>query len=877
MIKNKLLLVFFLVSVSFSQSISGTVVDSETKEALIGANVYLEGTVIGAMTDVDGKFHLKAKSKSVTLVIDYIGYKKYSKKFDLAKDINRIFELKEDIFSQEVTVIAQRAKPRETPVAVTTIDVEEIETKIAGRDITSVVTAVPGAHITDQGGASGDSRISLRGFAQENIAVMINGVPVNDMENRHVYWSNWSALSDITKSVQTQRGLGASSLSTSAVGGILNMMVKASDADMGFKYRQDIGSDGLFKESFVANSGLINNSFAVSAMIGKKDFAGYADMTASDEWLWFVGASAFINKHSFHFSAYGTPQERERRSYKKKIDVWETYGKNYNPNVAYTDSLKKNLVNTAGNKYHKPTVNLNHIWDITPYLTMENVAYASWGRGYGQSLWGNRRYNKPDSETGWYNFYDLKKDNEEETGATTNPVLVNAHNEHNWYGFASTINWKKENNSFVFGVDGRTYQGLHYRTIEDMFGSKGFNEVEKTRSGLANPNAQKGDIVFYNYNGYVNQLGFFIQDEYKFLKDFHLFANMSLAFVEYDYEDIYHEVSRANTPNVSFKPLTVKAGINYNIDAENNVYINIGRLQQAPFHRNVYGNNTYTNLNSNYFVDLDNPKEFASDKNDNKIDVDPSDRSVAIANDVIEETVYSMEFGYGYSSNWLAINANAYYTRWKDKSIIVNTLDIDEQQISFSLSGLHAVHKGLELEGKLKPTDNLELRSSVSLQNNTWRNSVGYESTDENGKSDKGIFFLKGLKVGGSPQQTYLGAIKYKFKFNSKLNGFVDLEMKNNREYYGYFSPDELTYLGKDGNTYQSPSIPIYTESNLTGKIYYKPNSNGFIKRVSLTGNIFNLLNEDYISDGAIRGSKDNYQVFYARPRYYSLSVSIEF
>ena len=42
-----------------------------------------------------------------------------------------------------------------------------------------------------------------------NIAVMINGVPVNDMETGWVYWSNWSGLADVTNKMQVQRGLGA--------------------------------------------------------------------------------------------------------------------------------------------------------------------------------------------------------------------------------------------------------------------------------------------------------------------------------------------------------------------------------------------------------------------------------------------------------------------------------------------------------------------------------------------------------------------------------------------------------------------------------------------------------------------------------------------
>ena len=44
----------------------------------------------------------------------------------------------------------------------------------------------------------------------ENIAVMVNGVPVNDMEWGGVYFSNWAGLSDVTRSTQVQAWMGAS-------------------------------------------------------------------------------------------------------------------------------------------------------------------------------------------------------------------------------------------------------------------------------------------------------------------------------------------------------------------------------------------------------------------------------------------------------------------------------------------------------------------------------------------------------------------------------------------------------------------------------------------------------------------------------------------
>ncbi len=88
-------------------------------------------------------------------------------------------------------------------------------------------------YATKAGGGFGDSRINIRGFDQRNTAVMINGVPVNDMENGAVYWSNWAGLSDVTSAMQVQRGLGSSKLAIASVGGTVNIVTRAADKKQG--------------------------------------------------------------------------------------------------------------------------------------------------------------------------------------------------------------------------------------------------------------------------------------------------------------------------------------------------------------------------------------------------------------------------------------------------------------------------------------------------------------------------------------------------------------------------------------------------------------------------------------------------------------------
>ena len=115
------------------------------------------------------------------------------------------------------------AKDRKTPVAVSTLKEAAIVEKLGNQEFPEILNSTPSVYTTKSGGGFGDSRINIRGFSQENIAVMVNGMPVNDMESTKVYWSNWAGVSDVTSAMQVQRGLGASKLAIASVGGTINI------------------------------------------------------------------------------------------------------------------------------------------------------------------------------------------------------------------------------------------------------------------------------------------------------------------------------------------------------------------------------------------------------------------------------------------------------------------------------------------------------------------------------------------------------------------------------------------------------------------------------------------------------------------------------
>ena len=116
----------------------------------------------------------------------------------------------DSIALSEVTVtskVVDVAKERETPIAFSTVTGAEIELKGGNLEFVETLRRTPGVYTNQDNGGYGDGQMYLRGFGFTNTAYVINGQPVNDMENGRVYWSNWAGLMDIASSVQLQRGL----------------------------------------------------------------------------------------------------------------------------------------------------------------------------------------------------------------------------------------------------------------------------------------------------------------------------------------------------------------------------------------------------------------------------------------------------------------------------------------------------------------------------------------------------------------------------------------------------------------------------------------------------------------------------------------------
>ncbi|WP_282038844.1 TonB-dependent receptor [Saccharicrinis aurantiacus] len=818
-------------------TVTGTITDIKTGEELIGASVVVKGTVNGTVSSFDGTFTLEVENGDHTLVFSYIGYDAIEKNVSLngtPVDMGIVTLGSNDVGLDEVKVVANFAVDRKTPVAVSTIQPKMIEEKLGSQEFPQVLKATPGVYATNSGGGFGDSRITLRGFDTDNIAVMINGVPVNDMENGAVYWSNWSGLSDVTRTMQVQRGMGASKLAVPSAGGTINILTATTDSKPGGNIYYGIGNDGYEKMAFTASTGLNDKGWAFTFSGSHTEGKGWADGLQFEGWSYFANVSKVINdKHTLSFNVFGANQSHGQRRTMMSLDEWNQYGRKHNADWGY---LNGSEYNARTNYYSKPQMSLNHFWNINDDLNLKTVLYASQGRGGGVAGFGDDRnfndYRVGDSRS-LIDFDRLYRENAQNGQSST--YMASSVNNHDWYGGVSTLDWNVNNNlKFIGGLDGRYYYGEHYQVLDDLMGGQ-YAVVNRNKYGQnMDVVVREGDIVGYHSDGEVLWESAFAQLEYSEgrLSSFVNMAAANVSYRRYDFED--HAKGDHITDWQHHQTISAKAGVNFNIDGKNNVFFNTGYFQRPPMMNAVFINNT-NNVN-------DGAKN---------------------------EGIYSVELGYGYRSNTLSVNANAYYTYWQDKTMIQSMYDDNGEFFGYAnILGLDAQHMGVEVDFEWRPTTKLTVTGMGSVGDWTWANDVNatFVDQDQNIIGDYKLY-TEGLKVGNSAQITAALGAKYEILEGLSIGADYTYFAKN----YANFSPEDRTDEASSG--VQAWQLPNFGLLDVNASYRFKI---GNLNASAFT-QISNLLDEWYIADANDGRTWDASSMYIGLGRTWSFGLKLDF
>lgn len=804
--------VAFILSTSSAfaqQMITGKVTDGS--QPIAGATITIPGTKVGTSSDANGNFSLMAPQNHGQLEIKFIGHATQFVKFDQTSPIGTITLIPVDGQSLDEIIIVGKsiidiAEGRKTPIAVSTIRQQEIEEKVGGQDITATLVNTPSVYVTSQARGFGESSMSTRGFDQSNTAFLLNGQPINGMDNGRVYWSNWNGLADISSLIQIQRGLGSSKLAISSVGGTTNFVTKSTDMKQGGFYKQTVGNDMLQKATLAYNTGLMNNGFAVSAMFTNWSGNGYMDRTEGAGQNYFLSVGYKVNdNHNLNLMVTGAPQWHNQ-GYTARLSKFLEEGRRYNDNVILINGVE---TNPRKNYYHKPVANLNWDWKISDKSSLGTVVYASMARGGGQS----RRTDATSAKV---------------------PYLAADVNNHQWFGIVSNYNRElNENLNFNIGFDLRDYKGEHYRQVTDLLGADrighngnvnlpGITYTSNTYS--TNPWKTWGDKpsnpedrLAWDYEQLIRYAGLFGQIEYA-KNGFTAFFQGSLSEQYNRRNDVFlYKIGEGKSESVNNFGYNVKGGLSYSL-AGHTLFGNAGYYSRQPFQNNIFMNF--------------------------KNDVNPF---------AVNEEILGLELGYKYASRYFDISLNAYRTTWANRvtgsSFTATQKEVDKYgaslvqvgEIIYNTNyGVKQNHKGLEMEFIAKPFSFLQVKGFASLGDWVYD---GISNTIVRNEDRQTLEIvnrdLSGVNVGDAAQTTYGAGLKYFI-----INGLsVDADYRRYERLYGSLPAN-------------APTLKLPNYDLMDAGISYKLTISDK-NAISFRVNVNNLFNTLYISDATSNMADD--------------------
>ena len=755
------------------------------------------------------------------------------------------------------------AKERETPIAVSTITAREVQLKVGNMEFPEIMNKTPGVYATKQGGGYGDSRISLRGFDQRNTSFLINGQPVNDMENGWVYWSNWAGLTEVASGIQIQRGLGASKLAVPSVGGTVSIFTKSAEKAQGGSFTQLLGNDGYSKTTMAYNTGLSEDGWSTSILLSKWSGNGYIYNTSGEGTTYFaaVGYAPDDSDHKMNLSVLGAGQWHHQRDVWVSIRDYQNFGEKgidqrWNSNGGTRNGKEWSM---RRNFYNKPLATFNWDWKVNDMIEVNTSLYASAGRGGGTGPRGRGYYNSTtdilpyrkdltehynengrgarDSD-GFINFDAVVNHNVANTSGYTGDIGRGGYagkkigsnsyrddgvnravvirrasmNSHDWVGAISNFNYRSGNMRYSFGIDLRNYTGYHYRVLNDLMGLDGYHAGGNRNTGgqiietlvEANPFKNTGirgpKMAYYNI-GNVGWRGLNALAEYS-ADNLNWVIQAGTSTQTYQRDDYFAQVGNPNSDEKSVNGGYIKGGANYNFNERSNAFFNVGLIERQPNFDAVFPN--YAN---NINPDLQN------------------------------EEITSFEIGYGYIGDAFKLNINAYSTNWGNRFISRGFSNAQGEDGTAQFKDIDVSHKGVEIEADWRPNVSSRVRGMLSIGDWRYTKNFNAELFDDSQRSiGSATLFTKDAKVGDAAQfVAYLG---YERRIGSKLN--IDLDYRFVDGLYADYSITDSDFT--DPSNKGALQLPSYGLVDF-GATYYMGG------KMSMRLNINNLFNTVYIAE----------------------------
>lgn len=645
----------------------------------------------------------------------------------------------------EVTVVSTLLDRRYSPLRIATVGREQIERTSTGITFPELLGSVSGVYATSESGNYGDARLNVRGFKQENISVMLNGIPISGLTSSSMYWNNWLGLTDATEAIELQKGVGSSMLADNSVGGIVNIITRHPRSSGG-RVLLSATDYGLFKAGVSLSQAANARGWSTAVSASYTWGNNYVDATPVSAVAYMVDIEKRIdNRNTLSFTALGSPERHGQRSARLTSAEVEKYGVRYNKGWGIRDG-KKYSVNQ--NSYFKPYFTLSHIYSADRF-TLTSSAYAAIASGYGrwnESTVGSvYNFTGLDGQIDWSAIESLNAASE----SGSKFIVSNYSAGHTQWGALCKAQFKlTEPLTLDAGVHYQHYATSERETVVDLLGGDYWLD-----NWGDSPFKTVGDAIRTSNGKTVHHTTLYLSARYNSGR-WTLTGGVSALSAQARRWDRYlYTGSDINGSWATGTGVTAKAGALFRATERDTYYAN------AAFYSRIPSTGAWFSSGSN-----------------------------AVNHNIRNEHNTLFEAGYRRLFERGQLEATLYCARWDDKTLLSNRYKPESgDSYKFMVTGLDALHCGLEVDVLWRPIDWLDLSVSASLARWRWLNDV--EAVIYDDYTDQPVaslnVYCRNLPVGDAPQrQVSLNGV---VKITSQLRFAVGVEYRG--AMYADFDP----------------------------------------------------------------------------------------
>jgi len=731
-IKGFLLLSMFFIGLSGLKAqgveVKGKVNEDATGIPVQYALVSLSPGNYETASEADGSFIFNnIPPGNYTVEVLANGYQKFSIEItvkDIPLDLNTLSPKKD---------ITPGVSNSDDLVPVVTTGDDDGGSNASGGDnnISGVLSASRDVYVSTASFNFGQARFRTRGYDPENFGVLINGVPMNNLETGEVSWSRWGGLNDVFRFRDNSYGLDLNTFSFGEVGGATNLDIVAARQRKQFSASYAVGNRSYTHRLMATYStGMMKNGWAVSVSASwRLAGEGYIPGTFYDSKAYYLGVSKkFGAKHLLSFTTFGTPTRRGKMG-PAIGEVYELAGDPfYNPNWGWQNGKKRN---SRVFDSFQPVFMLSHEFKIDQKSSLTTTASFQFGQTSNSSIdWFKGQNPAPDYyrnlpsfqtdpglkqdirdayaadpsllQLNWDKMYEANEFNIETvynangvtgnnvTGKRSNYILGERVQAIKEFGFNTTYN--RAFNDHVSLTAGLIYQfqkSENFNRVKDLLGGDFYVDLNRfaqiglpldstlLQNDLNNPNrvVKEGDRygTVYQYTEHKAQAWMQAQFTYKKV-DFFVAGRLSVSSfwrTGLTRVGLFPDNSYGNSDKLLFINPGVKGGVTYKINGRHYVYANGSFTTRAPFVNNVF--------------------------------LSPRTRN-SINDNLVSEKIGSVEAGYIWNSPRVRLKATGYLTYMLDGIQNLSFFHDDFNAfVNMSLSNLDRRNYGGEfgVEGKV--------------------------------------------------------------------------------------------------------------------------------------------------------------------------------